>query len=387
MGSNLTKPFVDSAPTCPSSLRHAIDLFQISEQLIDFDESLLRKTRPPLGATEDFHLTADQVRKIFGIDEKQFTPIPAQLVVPVLKGRWTKKNVYHTSGWLYILEPQEWLPVVRHGDSVIASQFKSPHSTNRKDISEAKFNSDCKASIEFHLEGSYYGTSAGVTQSSNISFEYSSTSVTEEILRKNGVAGDTLVEELVLYPILRCKATRKQRIDYIINTKGKNLKWGNNSSGPKHREQLLRVPSSRLGRIAKMQFHPVPVNGSGHESMARLLPIPRIASNGEIEVVTLISCADWQDWYIYEAEFQECSETIDLAASRNNAAFRPTSCWTTFLDDNRDEEVNEEVNEEPEPSRGMIGNMGYTNGRKGKGHGLEDENQRPIECALEPLES
>ncbi|KAI0099655.1 hypothetical protein GGR51DRAFT_551999 [Nemania sp. FL0031] len=299
-------------------------ILNMSDQLLDFDESLLTKIRPPLAAAEDFHLTSDQVRNIFGIDENQFTPIPTQLVVPVLKGHWTKKkHVYHTYGWLYILEPQEWVPVIRHGNSVIASQFKSPRSTNRKDISEAKFNSDCKASIEFNDGGSYYGTSTGVTRSSDISFEYSSTSLTEEILHKKGVAGDRLVEELVLYPTLRCKATKRQRVDYTINTKKKQLEWGNDSSQPKQRERLC-VPSSRLGRIAKMQFHPVPVGGKGKESMARLLPIPRIVSNREIEVATLISCADSQDWYVYEAEFQECSETIDLAASRNNVAFRPT---------------------------------------------------------------
>ncbi|KAI1129063.1 hypothetical protein F5Y10DRAFT_291447 [Nemania abortiva] len=362
-----------------------INVIRNGEQLVDFDESLLMKTRPPLGAAEDFNLSSEQVSKIFGIDENQFTPIPAQLVVPVLKGRWRKKGVYHTRGWLYILEPREWFPVVRHGDSVIASQFKSPQSTNRKDISEARFNIGCKASIEFKLGGSYYGTSTGVTQSNNISFEYSSTSLTEGLLRKNGVAGDTLVEELLLYPVLRCKATRKQRIDYVVNTKTKDLEWGDGSSQPEYRERF-RIPSSRLGRIVQMQFHPVPVRGSEHEGMARLLPIPRIVSNGEIEVVTLLSRGDWQDWYIYEAEFQECSETIDLAASRNNAAFRPTSCWATFLDDNRKGKLNDEA----EPSQDIIDNL--EGGRLSddtnceKENSLEDGNQGRTYCALEPLE-
>ncbi|KAI0469302.1 hypothetical protein F4859DRAFT_487685 [Xylaria cf. heliscus] len=341
MGLSSSTPSADITPPGSSQSSNGIDVIYNGKQLVDFNESLLMKTRPPLGAAEDFNLSSAQVMKIFGIDENQFTPIPARLVVPVLKGRWKKKDVYHARGWLYIVEPQEWVPVVRHGESVIASKFKSPLSINRKDISEAKFNSECKASIEFRHGGSYYGVSTGVAQNRNISFEYSSTSVTEDVLRKNGVAGDTLVEELVLYPILRCKATRKQRIDYVINTKNKDLKWRDKLCRVRYREST-RVPLSCVGPIAGMQFHPVPVNGTGHESMARLLPIPQIISNGDIEVVTLLSRADWQNWYIYEAEFQDSSERIDLAASRNNIAFRPTSCWTTFLDNNRKGGVNKD---------------------------------------------
>lgn len=140
-----------------------------SKQYIDFDESLVLKTRPRLGAAEDFNLSSEQVMKIFDINDAKFTPIPNRLVIPILKGRRNEHNSFRAHGWLYILEPQEWVPVVRHGNSVTASQFKATHSkTRRPDISEAKFNSSCKATLSIQRGGSYYEVSAGVKQENNI---------------------------------------------------------------------------------------------------------------------------------------------------------------------------------------------------------------------------
>ncbi|ROW10145.1 hypothetical protein VMCG_01833 [Cytospora schulzeri] len=359
-----------------------MDALRESEQYIDFDESLLLKTHPRLGAAEDFNLSSEQVMKIFDINDSNFTPIPTRLVVPILKGRRNEHHSIRTHGWLYILEPQKWVPVVRHGNSVTASEFKTPSSKARRDILETKFNSDCKATVSFQGGGSYYGISAGVKQNSDITFEYSSTSMTEEDLRMTGVAGDQLVQELVLYPILRCKAIRKQRIDYTVNELTQELEWGTNSPRSESWERIC-VRSPRLARFEKMQLHPVPVNGGEREDNARLLPVPRIDSNGDFQVTTLLSHADWPDWYIYDAEFQDCAETIDLAASENDVAFCPTSCWTTELDDHdgkrSDTEPPSPETSANSPSSSVVGITAESQGHEGK-------DLLVAECALEPLD-
>ncbi|KAL8340450.1 hypothetical protein RB601_006511 [Gaeumannomyces tritici] len=307
---------------------------QQAGQLMDFDESFLPKVRPPLGPAADFGLSSGQVIKIFGFNPDNFTSIPSRLVIPVLKGRRESDGSRRTRGWVYIVEPQEWVPVVRHGDSVTVSEFASPRSKMRSPcIAESKFNSGCKASIYFQHGGSFYSTRSDVRQTAKLAFEYSDTSATEAQLRRNGVADDTLVQELLLYPILRCKGIKRQRIDYIVNMTRKSLEW---AAKPSYTDGLerVRVKASRLARrIANLQLHPVPVYGSEGEDEARLLPVPEIGQDGDMQVMTLLSRADWPDWYIYEAPFEEWTKTIDLAAPQNDVAVRPSSCWTTLLDE------------------------------------------------------
>lgn len=222
-------PSVYTGPKRDRRVLHKMDTIRDSKQYIEFDESLLLKTRPRLGAAEGFNMSSEQVMRIFDIDDSKFTPIPTRPIVSVLKGYRNESHSFHTHGWLYILEPQEWVPVVRHGGSVKASEFKAPLSKTRENISEAKFNSGCKATLSFQRGGSYYGMSAGVRQTTNIAFDHSSTSMTEAELRRTGVPGDQLVQELVLYPILRCKAIRKQQINYTVNELSKKIEWGMNS--------------------------------------------------------------------------------------------------------------------------------------------------------------
>lgn len=220
--------------------------------------------------------------------------------------------------------------------------------------------------------------------------------MTEDKLRRTGVAGDHLVQELVLYPILRCRAIRKQRIDYTVNESGKEpaelsrkLEWATSLPRSEYQGRSC-VRSSDVALMKQMQLHPVPVSGRDCEDRVRLLPAPHIDSNGDLAVTTLLSHADWSDWYVYEAEFQDCAETIDLAASQNDVAFRPTSCWTTLLDDDDNDEDEDDGNGvENEPSSSEI--SGGSLGRGVGGTPAESQDHkadglvRVAECALEPL--
>ncbi|KAK3984315.1 hypothetical protein QBC44DRAFT_388583 [Cladorrhinum sp. PSN332] len=299
----------------------------------------IAKARPALGGADYFNLSSQEVQEIFGIHPTKFTPIPRQLIVPVLGADPvpSSESRHHISGWLYIVEPQQWFPLLRHGNSVIASKFKSPNSKQRKPIAEAKFNYGCKAAISFQPDGSYYGTRIGLKSSADLAFEYSSSSLTEEQIQTKGLPGGTLLQELVLYPILRCKATRRQPINFTVDGESKQLEWGSKPSDPSDM-QGIRVPSSQLGRIVQMEFRPVSnTDRSGEaeaEAVARVLPVPKFGPDGELHVTTLLGHVDsQQEWYIYKAEFEGCSLTIDLAAPQNNVAFPPTSCWASLLEE------------------------------------------------------
>jgi hypothetical protein len=366
MGSN------QSSPNAVGTSRD-VNPEQRAKPPIDFDKFLLPRIRPRLGPAADFGLSSDQVIEIFGINPDNFTPIPSRLVVPVLKGRRESGGSFRTRGWLYILEPQEWLPIVRHGDSVTVSEFATPQSKMRSlGVAESKFNSGCKASISFENDGSFYGTRPGVRQTINAAFEYSDTSVTKAQLRRDGVAHDTLVQELLLYPTLRCRGIKRQRIDYTVNVASKSLEWATKPSNADGMERV-RVRASRLaGRIgSKLSLHPVPVHGSESEDEARLLAVPKMAPDGEMQIMTLLSRIDWPDWYIYEAELQEWTKTIDLAAAQNDVAVRPTSCWTTLLDEFLEEgsDMSESVSSDEESER---------DGRKKAGVGSSGRGPRKL---------
>jgi hypothetical protein len=96
-----------------------------------------------------------------------------------------------------------------------------------------------------------------------------------------------------------------------------------------------------------------------------------MAPDGEMQVMTLLSRIDWPDWYIYEAEFQEWTKTIDLAAAQNDVAVRPTSCWTTLLDEFLEEgsDMSESVSSDEESER---------DGRKKAGVGSSGRGPRKL---------
>ena len=129
----------------------------------------------------------------------------------------------------------------RHGVRVCIASIKDAAAG----YSESKFNDGCKASISFQNDGSFYGTRSGVIQTINAAFEYSDTSVTRAQLRRDGVADDTLVQELLLYPTLRCKGIKRQRIDYTVNVANKSLEWATKPSDADGMERV-RVKASRL---------------------------------------------------------------------------------------------------------------------------------------------
>lgn len=300
----------------------------------NFNPSKLGSIKPALGQPEGQDLSEEDLKSIFGIEGRFFGKVPKRIITPVLKGQWYTENWYSVKGYLYVLEPQSWVPVLGHGKTLPASSFKTTYTNEEETVTETKFNAGTSAELTVEAGGTYFGVTANVKSNSDISFRYSSTTTTKEKLETTGTSGSTPIHQLFVYPVLRCKVIKKQRIDYTINDSSSELKWTGESYNPGYWDARW-VADSRTHELSKLVRHPVPMEGNGLGHKGYILPIPTLTGDGELDVTTIMSRQGWVDWYHYdvpwetEADFGD--ETIDLAAPNNDVAFRPMSTWTTLV--------------------------------------------------------
>ncbi|EOD52693.1 hypothetical protein UCRNP2_512 [Neofusicoccum parvum UCRNP2] len=305
-----------------------------------FNANRLGTIKPYLAEPEGIDLSTDELKLVFGIQEQYFAKLPKRIVIPVLEGRWYTEHWYSTTGYLYVVEPEAWVPQVSHGDTMPASAFKTTYVREEETITETKFNAGTSAEVSIEAGGTFYGVTANVKSTSDISFRYSSSTTTKESLETTGTSGNAPIHQLFVYPKLRCKVIRKQRIDYTINDSSEELKW----TGDSYRNGYWGerwVSDKRLGRVRNLGLHPVPMDGNGLGHKAYVLPIPELTDGGDdIDVTTIMSRQGWVDWYVYDIDWEEVEddETIDLAAPRNGVAFRPMTTWTTLPPINPDDE-------------------------------------------------
>lgn len=299
-----------------------------------FNPSKLGTVKPTLAEPEGQDIPLDHLSAIFGIDGQTFGKLPRRIITPVLQGQHQTEQWYSVKGYLYVLEPQSWVPVLGHGKTIPASAFKTSYTNKCETITETKFNAGTSAELTIEAGGTYFGVTANVKSTSEIAFGYSSSSTTTESLEITGTSGNTPIHQLFVYPVLRCKVVKRQRIDYTINDSSKELKWTPESYNPGYWDARW-VADGRTQEIKNLIRHPVPTEGSGLGHKAYLLPIPTITGDGELDITTILSREGWVDWYHYdipwetEADFGE--ETIDLAAPDNDVAFRQQTTWTTLV--------------------------------------------------------
>ncbi|RYP85961.1 hypothetical protein DL770_004974 [Monosporascus sp. CRB-9-2] len=294
-----------------------------------FDPNKLGTVKPSLADPEGYALSVDELESIFGIKARYFANLPRRLVVPVLQGGWHTENWYSTKGYLYVVEPQAWVPKVAHGETMPASQFKTTYTREQETITETKFNASTSAEVKIEAGGSYYGITASVKSSNELSFKYSSSTTTKETLETKGIGGNVPIHQLFVYPTIRCKVIKKQRIDYTINDKSAELKWTPDSYNAGYWDNRW-VSDERLSDVKKLQFHPVPMEGNGLGNKAYILPLPILTADNDIDVTTIMSRKGWVDWYVYDVPWSSADQTIDLAAPRNDVAFRAMTTWTTL---------------------------------------------------------
>jgi hypothetical protein len=311
-----------------------MELVRDNTKPIKFSSSRIKRVIPTLARSEGYQLSPQELKKIFGIDQRRFADIPNRLVVPVLFGRHHKEHWYRTSGKLYILEPQKWVPTIVHGRTMPISSFKTSYSKTARTVSENTFNAGCQAEVSFEAGGSFYGITASAKTSTDISLRYSSTTTTEETIKTDGVTGNKVIHELSVYPVLRCKVIKWQPIDYTINDRSDELKWDEKMyDNPHVYWKRIWVDPSRVESFQRLCLHPVPIqDGEGLGGKAYMLPLPQVKADGELDVVTLLKRTGWEGWYIYEKGFRSgLGDTIDLAAPNNDVAFTPMSTWTTLV--------------------------------------------------------
>jgi hypothetical protein len=297
---------------------------------VQFDSSKVKTVKPRLAEARGYHLSQHQLQTIFGINGSRFVDIPGRMVIPVLEGRWYTEKWYMTTGYLYLVEPQAWIPQTLHGSTLPVSKFKTEHTTEARSVSETNFNAGTSASLDIEAGGSYYGVTAGVKSSSSVEFKASTSSTVTNASTTTGSTGDLPVRELMVYPILQCKVIKKQRIEYTINDESSELKWGNSYEDGFWNER--NVPDTRLNEVKKLAYHPVPMSGGGLGEKAYLLPVPQVTSNGDVEVTTLLSRQGWTDWYHYDVAWEDGNDmTIEVAVPNNSVAFRPMATWTILV--------------------------------------------------------
>lgn len=295
---------------------------------LSFDPEKVGRVTPALANADGFKLSAKEFSDIFGIDGDRFGDLPKRFVVPELRGRHHVEQWYLTEGNLYLVEPVAWVPKVSKFHTMAASAFKSTYTSVSETIESTKFNASASAEVSIEAGGSYYGITASVKSNSSVSFAYSKESLDKDRIETLGITGEVPIHQLVVYPLLRCKIIKVQRIEYTANNSSEELKWETDASwGDRW------VADKRLGRVQKLALNPVPTDGNGIGGKVYILPFPEVNSNGDVDVTTIISRQGWIDWYVYDAPWKnaEAGKYIDLAAPSNDTAFRPMATWTTLV--------------------------------------------------------
>ncbi|KAM0737991.1 hypothetical protein ACQRIT_007467 [Beauveria bassiana] len=296
-----------------------------------FDDSKVETVKINMLGSSGYDLSPEELKKIFGINPTRFGSLPKQIVIPVLEGSWYTQQWYSVTGWLYVLEPVAWVPQVAHGRTEAVSKFAKQYTNEEKSFSETKFNAAAEASISIEAGGSYMGVTATVKSSSEIKFQVSKSTTVDETIKTSGNLGDVPVHELFVYPNLRCKVIRKQRVDYTINDSSEELKWTPDSYRDGYWDER-RVKNSNVGELRKLAWAPVPMYGNGLASKASILALPQNTADGGVDIITLISRQGWGDWYHYDIPWQTVTDQhITLAVPNNTIAFQPTGTWAILV--------------------------------------------------------
>jgi len=300
----------------------AYSVFPFTDDPITFDENDLGFVTPGLAAVKGFQLSEEELGDIFGIEQARFGTLPKRLVVPVLTGEHTSDDWYRVKGWLYQVEPVEWVPVVESEHTMPRSEFTTEYVKTEFEKSETTFNASASASLTIEGGGSYYGITASVKSENTVSFEVKKSRSTEEQWKTTGTTGSVPFHKLFVYPLLRCRIVKRQLIDYTVNSSSKELKWDDETE---IFTDYYWVGNGRLSELRKLQFNPVPMKGWGVNGKTLILPVPKV-ENGVFSVTTVMSRTDWVDWYVYDREWEDVHDhTMDFSAPTNDTAFRPMS--------------------------------------------------------------
>lgn len=293
---------------------------------ISFDPDTIGTVKPTLAETDGEGLSPKELLDIFGIDANRFGKLPKRFVVPQLRGHHFVEQWYLTEGDLFLVEPVAWVPKVSLLDVLPASEFKTEFTFKHETIEESKFNAGASAELNIKAGGTYFGITASVKSSSHLSFEYSSSTLDEKKIETKGISGHVPISKLAVYPILRCKVVKLQRIEFKTNNSSTELEWNTNVPwGDRW------VDDKRLSRVKNLMLHPVPMEGDGLGGKIYILPLPEVKEGGEVDVTTIISRQGWVDWYIYDGKWEDSNRYISLAVPYNDIGIKPLVTWAALV--------------------------------------------------------
>lgn len=286
-----------------------------------FNEHQVPRVRPALANAEGFELLTPELSLIFGIIPRTFETLPKRLVIPVLNGQHHKEHWYNVSGYLYIVEPVAWVPRVKHGDVVPVSVLRSTSLKQDTPVKESQLSVGTFAQLKI-APGALY---SGIQLDAHSDNDIPSVVGKDEVETVTG--GTSPIHQLSVFPVLRCKAIKKQRIEYSVNDRSAELKWGENSYASGFWDNI-RVDSARVNPVRPLQMNPVPMYGKGLGEKTFLLPMPHVTDDGELEITTLFSRQGWVNWFVYDEQpWEPADDTLDFAVPANDVAFKPVTTW------------------------------------------------------------
>ncbi|KAI0097006.1 hypothetical protein GGR51DRAFT_486843 [Nemania sp. FL0031] len=308
-----------------------------------FDQDKVPTKTLPMLESSGFRLSVKELATVFGIDSARFGALSTRIVVPVLEGSHEKYNAtkdwYGVDGWLYIVEPTVWVPQVSHGRTRPVFEFKGEYKKESHTISETKFNASTAAALDIEAGGAYMGITASTKSTKDITFEVSKSSTVDDAVEGRGPWGEHHAVELFVYPTLKCKVVKKQRMTYRINEATSELEWSKDSAQAGWWDERY-VNDGSLGPLKKLVWHPVPLYGGdakdGLPEKGWMLAVPHNAPNGDIDVTTLLSRSAWHNYFWYDVPWETVTDgqTITLAVPNNSIAFQPAATWAVL--DRRD---------------------------------------------------
>lgn len=311
----------------PSTKRLA-DVDRSKTESIDFDDSKLGKVKPPLAQAEGFGLSSSELRNIFGMRPSSFGNLPRRIVIPDLKAS-AKADGHSVTGYLYIVEPVAWVPRVRHGSTIPLSVFKKPNVKEEHPVLESALNKPgVAAQVITNTAGASIGTKAEPLTNNPIH-----STATKAGLEIRDNLPSSPIHQLTVFPMLRVRALKQQRIDLQVNA-AKKLTWTNTEKSGYWDKTV--VSAKRISSaVGSFQLHPLPLQGPDDLSkLLFILPVPRLLDSGELEVATLVSRSSWPEWYLYEENAwvnAPADKILMVAAPQNQTAFQAVTTWAPLV--------------------------------------------------------
>ncbi|KAF9345311.1 hypothetical protein BGX26_003296 [Mortierella sp. AD094] len=260
-------------------------------------------------------LTEQQLRSYFGIDNSKMMELPEILIVPVLDSTWssydesTKLNWWNITSHVVAYKPLAWVPKVTLLNSIPRSEIDIEIEMRRTKIETSKLYANFETDFSMSIGGGWKGVKAKMSTSAGAGANNDRTSEVKGETSQSGKLGEFVIEEWALGMCLRVQRVYERYVDLSLDKeeKSNSLTWGG-----KETWDDIRVKSRDLRHVNHLQFHHIPMSGSGHKDSLYLQVLPGINEHKMLTNLNILfSCKGWADWYAYNGKAREVEEYRD----------------------------------------------------------------------------